>query len=445
MREFEAFVLTYLVNSLWQVPMVFATAWVAARLVRRLGPIEEHRAWCGGLLVAVGLPAIVTDVHAAALWAEAVSWFTRGDGATGRVNAVVGSGHAGGALRVSSVWVSAVVMVYAAVTAYFVARLVWGMWRARLLRRSAVAVPEEAVVRAAWVRHRRSFGVEDAVIAAVPDAEGPMTVGVFRRVLLLPMTWLGAVAEEDMEAAIAHECAHMQRRDFAKNLLYRVLTLPIAYHPATWMLQARVVETREMTCDAMASDAVAGRERYARSLLRLAENLLEGRRGQNIHAIGIFDANDFERRVMKLTMKRMEVGRVRRVVIAASCLALGMGTGASAMMLHMRVATPTATQDEGQGKTLPVKAGVMAGQIVSNVNPVYPKEARAQKIQGAVVLKAVIGKDGHVQNLEAVSGPDELRASALDAVKQWVFKPYLLNGNPVEVETKIEVNYSLAK
>jgi TonB family protein len=248
-----------------------------------------------------------------------------------------------------------------------------------------------------------------------------------------------------MEAAIAHECAHMQRRDFAKNLLYRVLTLPIAYHPAAWMMQARMVETREMVCDAMAADAVAGRERYARSLLRLAETLLEGRRGQNIHAIGIFDANDFERRVMKLTMKRMEVGMARRVVVMAACVALGMGTGASAMMLHMRVATPTATQDEGQGKALTVKAGVMAGNILSKVTPVYPKEAKEQKIQGAVVLKAVIGKDGHIENLEATSGPDELQASALAAVKQWVYKPYLLNGNPVEVETTITVNFQLAK
>jgi len=311
-------------------------------------------------------------------------------------------------------------------------------------------------------------------------------------VLLLPEMWPGAIQAEDVDAAIAHECAHMQRRDFAKNLLYQVLTLPIAYHPATWVLRGRVVETREMVCDAMAAEAVAGRERYARSLLRLAANLVQGPRGQNLHAIGIFDANNFERRVMKLTMKRMKAGTARRVVIVAACMVAGAGMSASAMMLRMQVATPAeqtvtvAVPKPADGQppqslliettpapvatasaspapmrirvvtptmvdapqaapgSLKVGGGVMAGQIVSKVTPVYPQEAKDEKITGAVVLKAVIGKDGTIENLQVLSGPKELAASALDAVRQWVYKPYLLNGEPVEVETTITVNYQLA-
>jgi len=61
------------------------------------------------------------------------------------------------------------------------------------------------------------------------------------------------------------------------------------------------------------------------------------------------------------------------------------------------------------------------------------------------VLNAVIGKDGHVDNLKVVSGPSKLQQSALDAVRQWLYKPYLVNGEPVEVETKISVIYSLQK
>lgn len=445
MRELESMVLNYLVNSLWQVPLVFAAAWVVARLVRRLGPGAEHRAWCGGLLLAVVLPGCVADVRGAAMlvWSEVTAWFESGGGEAGRVTVAVGSGHAGGAVRVSPEWMSAAVSVYVAVTAYFATRLVWGLWRTRQLRRSAVELREDAGVLAAWSRYCRSFGV-DAEIAAVPRAEGPVTVGVFRRMLLLPEGWSGVVAAEDMEAAMAHECAHIRRRDFAKNLLYRVLTLPIAYHPATWGLQARVVETREMTCDAMAAEAVAGRERYARSLLRLAEALLEGRRGQDVHAIGIFDANDFERRVMKLTMKRMEVGVARRVVMAAACVALVTGTGASAMLLRMHVATPM-MQEEGQGKALSVKPSVIAGNILTKATPVYPAEAKEKKIQGAVVLDAVIAKDGSIKSLKLLSGPEELQASALTAVRQWTYKPYLLNGEPVEVETTITVHYQLAQ
>ena len=74
-----------------------------------------------------------------------------------------------------------------------------------------------------------------------------------------------------------------------------------------------------------------------------------------------------------------------------------------------------------------------------------PPDARAAGISGSVVLQARIGKDGVVQILSAISGPPELQAAAIDAVKQWVYRPYLLNGAPVEVNTTITVNYHLAK
>ena len=85
----------------------------------------------------------------------------------------------------------------------------------------------------------------------------------------------------------------------------------------------------------------------------------------------------------------------------------------------------------------------MAGNILTKVAPVYPNDARAAHISGTVVLHAIIGKDGNVEKLVVVSGPKELQTSALDAVKQWTYKPYLLNGNPTEVETTIHVNYNL--
>ncbi len=90
-----------------------------------------------------------------------------------------------------------------------------------------------------------------------------------------------------------------------------------------------------------------------------------------------------------------------------------------------------------------VSSGVAAGMAISQVTPVYPEEAKAEHVQGVVVLHAVISKGGEVENLQVVSGPKELVASAIDAVRQWRYKPYLLNGEPTEVETTINVNYTL--
>lgn len=90
-----------------------------------------------------------------------------------------------------------------------------------------------------------------------------------------------------------------------------------------------------------------------------------------------------------------------------------------------------------------VSQGVVQGLVIQRVKPEYPPVARIARIQGQVVLHAVIGKDGTVQNLQAVSGNPLLTPAALNAVKQWRFKPYLLNGEPTDVEALITVNFSL--
>ncbi len=86
----------------------------------------------------------------------------------------------------------------------------------------------------------------------------------------------------------------------------------------------------------------------------------------------------------------------------------------------------------------------MAGNILTKVSPVYPPEARAQGVSGTVVLHAIIGRDGTIQELSVVAGNELLQKAALDAVRQWTYRPYLLNGNPVAVDTVINVNFNLA-
>ena len=91
-----------------------------------------------------------------------------------------------------------------------------------------------------------------------------------------------------------------------------------------------------------------------------------------------------------------------------------------------------------------VSAGVQQGNLVNRVNPVYPPIAKAARISGTVVLQAEISKQGTIENLHVLSGHPMLVQSALDAVKQWRYKPYMLNGEPVPVETTITVNFTLS-
>lgn len=96
-----------------------------------------------------------------------------------------------------------------------------------------------------------------------------------------------------------------------------------------------------------------------------------------------------------------------------------------------------------QPERVKVSDGVAIGFLIKKVNPVYPPEARAAYIQGTVVLRAEISKTGDITDLELVDGPIELAGSAVAAVRQWKYKPYQLMGQPVAVDTQIQVNYQL--
>ena len=144
---------------------------------------------------------------------------------------------------------------------------------------------------------------------------------------------------------------------------------------------------------------------------------------------------------MQLTRRSLEVGGARRVATAAACAVLALATCTSALALRMEVADSSSQSPET--KKMDPKAA--AGNLITKVPPVYPVDAKKAGIAGKVLLDAVIGKDGSVEQLRVVSGPAELQQSALDAVKQWKYKPFLLNGDPIEVKTNITIVYTLAK
>jgi TonB family protein len=549
MRTLESSLLTYALNSLWQVPLVFATAWLAARVSRRAGPAFQHRLWVSALFVEVLLPACSFQP------AEAISalqhWFLpflhTHPHPTAEVTVIMGEVHVEGGLQLAPALLSAIALLYIGTLIFFAAKLCTCIYRTLSLRRRTEPLTLSGDASHSYHRYARLFAVSNAVLATSAEIAGPMTLGIRRPMLLLPNGFQAGLASEDLDAALAHEFAHLRRRDFAKNLFYEALSLPAAFHPLLWFTHSRIAESRELLCDSMAAGVVAGPQRYARSLLRLASRFAEQTLAPTTHAIGIFDANhfkNFERRVMHLTNNPMELKGARRLATAAICLCLLCGACTSALAFRMQIAAPepqptpqatpqptlqaspqptpqpapaviavprAAAGEPAQSfvvdipastiaatSTAPIKVitspyteaavridnvnvhtvvdanvhaavsnnvhatvnaniqaaqdsparvsgGVMAGNRLAGTQPVYPPDAKAAGIEGSVILHAVIGKDGTMKELSVVSGPKELQDSALNAVKQWTYKPYLLNGDPVAVETTITVNFSLQK
>lgn len=444
MHTAQSLILSYALNSLWQVPLLFLAAWLVARVLRPAGPAIEHRIWVSVLALQSLLPALCLIPRE---WLTGLLHWSPSAPGAGRAQVAVFNGH-GIAVDPNTVpaWIPAMAIVaYLAICGYFAARFLWRWTRLRHLRAEALDIVLPAPAALAWQQLSARFGVTRVSVATSPRIAGPVTLGFSRRLILLPSATLSHLLQDDFPALIAHEFAHIRRNDFLKNLLYELLAPPVSYHPLLWLTREKVIETRELVCDQIAAQS-SGRQQYTQSLLRLANLLVIGPPARIPNTIGIFDAAKFERRLMNLTERKPQLKGARRLAVITVCAVFGLATCASAMALavHVNQTGPGGGhQPYTPNKPVNVTAGAIAGNRISGPMPNYPVAAKKKKIQGKVALDAVINQEGTIESLKAVSGPKILRQSALKAVRQWKYKPYLLNGKPVAVKTTINVIYSL--
>ncbi len=187
----------------------------------------------------------------------------------------------------------------------------------------------------------------------------------------------------------------------------------------------------------------------------LAGDLASGKRGGYIFAISGCDGNEYkvvaEPEAPNSGQRAFcadESGKMRASADGKATTCLSSGEAVEERT-HLLVAPPAASSSATLQPSQPpqrvrVSQGVTQGLIISKVQPVYPEEARVARIQGSVVMKAVISETGDIASLEVLSGHPFLAPAAMDAVKQWKYRPYLLQGKPVQVETQITVNFTLS-
>jgi TonB family protein len=147
-------------------------------------------------------------------------------------------------------------------------------------------------------------------------------------------------------------------------------------------------------------------------------------------------------RVVQVFDEHLKVGFAQ---VGRSEVTLAIAPAAGVHSVTGSAPAPSASADATPPARIRVGGGVMQAKLVSQPIPTYPPEAKEARIQGVVKLNATIAKDGTIQHLEVMSGHPMLVQAALDAVKQWVYQPTLLNGQPVEVMTEVDVNFTLAQ
>ena len=443
MSQWSAFVVSCLANAVWQLPLLCVAAWVAARCGRAAGVRLQHAIWVTAQFLMTILPVLASlSDSPLALARRALAWLSpRTQPPDGLVKVHLSDGRALSIDALPHSLLLAVACVWAAATLFFAIRFALRCVRvARLVRGSRPAVLD-ARTSGIWSACLRSADLHKIPLHEAAGVFSPLVVGIRRPMVIVPHDMLQRAGDAELRAAFAHELEHIRRRDFTWNILQELIALPVTWHPALWISRTRIAETREMICDEAAASLDAP-GLYARSLLDLARLLLEQQAPIRIsHAIGVLDANTLEKRVMRLRSVPRQISPAYRRTLTAMCFAVLLAVTSSGIAMGLRV--DDSNSSSAARHTVPGRE--MEQHAITKVPPVYPVEAKKAHIQGTVVLDAIIGADGRVDKLTVKSGPKELQQSSLDAVRQWTYRPYEVDGHAVEVETEVNITYSLAK
>jgi len=446
MSSISGFVVSYFINSIWEVTLIAAAGWLVSRLLKKAGPQAEHLVWVSTLGLALlapalplfrGLLAFVHLPHAAGGYASIAF-----------VAAQSASLNQRGIYVLPAVVVGALLSLYFGSLIYFAVRLAWSLRStARLLRRARpLSLTEEQ--EEIWLDCKRAFGLDRARILSSLRISGPVTLGLREPVLLVPNAFAADCAPQDLLAALAHECAHIKRRDFQKNLFYEVTSLLLAFHPVVWMLKSHIAQTREMICDGMATDGLIDSRRYTESLLRLATMVAVGSRVSTSHAIGIFDANILEKRIMMMNLNKPRVSSALKygLVIPATVFLLSVAVGGAAMAVVIEPSSSSQAMDKAQpyGQIYKIGKDVVAPKLVYSVEPQFPESERGKKdkFEGVCLVGFVVDSSGAVRDVHVNhSLRRDFDAKAVEAVAQYRFKPAMRAGEPVAVALNIEVDF----
>jgi TonB family protein len=325
-------------------------------------------------------------------------------------------------------------------------RLVWlgvGVARLRRIRRAARRMEPPAYVREwqARLRVHPSFYLS-------PALDGPATVGLRPACVLLPERFPDL--EESFQRAIAcHEMLHVARRDWIFNVLEESILALFWFHPAVGWLVHRIRLSREQTVDALVVGLTRARKPYLRALLEIATGGMPPLLGA---APGFLKERQLAYRI-ELLVKEVRMSKLRLYSSLAGMLGLMLLAGgvavwsfplkSAAKPLSVAANHPAAPQASGaideSDKPLGPDSHLKL-QIIKKVNPTYPADAKKLGVEGVVVLKATIARDGSVTNLQVVSGPPELVKAALDAVMRWQYAPV-----EKSVTTEVKINFTLAR
>jgi beta-lactamase regulating signal transducer with metallopeptidase domain len=276
METISRSLLTFLLNSVWQIPLVTGVAALSCYVMRKGPASHRHAVWVAALVAGVLLPlaSVRSDQHSEP-WPVTVSYTP---------SASVPSEPIPGPARPNPARLPAatrsvplgqttalvVVGVYLLFLLFRLGKLAWAWVRTIQIQQSAEARRTPPLLEQVWARSLEAFGVSGVQLLSSPSVSSPLMAGVWCKTIILPDSLFAETSEDVLTTAVGHETAHIARHDFAFNILYELLYVPVSFHPAAWFIRRGIERTREMACDELVTRQLIDPGVYARSLMSIA-------------------------------------------------------------------------------------------------------------------------------------------------------------------------------
>ncbi len=479
METLSELAVTFLVNALWQISALLVIAIIGARLMlRNASARRQYLFWAAVFILSVGIPifSIFTfldnskfifrlpfennrptiEKNAGTFDVTAEAFAAQPEERTGFDLSLI---------------LQALSICYFLFLAYRLFRLLRTWQRTARLRHSVKNEKLPPLINAVAERCFAALQVNAVPILFSAETAAPLTFGAGKPMIILPENFIAITCEKTLTAVLGHELAHIRRCDYAWNLIYEFLTLPVSFHPAVTIMKRNINQTREMACDELVAESLLNPLDYARSLVQIAGFIRPS--SHNAITLGVFNADILEKRIMKLIeTSRGAYQRAEKIKFLLAVTLLGitaMATSVFSLALPQqqtredeKIAVPESNSNVQEKDSKIVNGGVINGKAVSLPKPEYPDEAKKANVGGTVTVQVIIDEEGNVTSASVVSGiknvdktdepetvaeteeaPEKklLYESAEKAAKEAKFAPTLLSGKPVRVRGVIVYNF----
>lgn len=272
------------------------------------------------------------------------------------------------------------------------------------------------------------------------SARIPMTAGFLRPVVLLPDACADRLDDDELRAVLAHELAHVERKHNLTAILENVVMALFWFNPVLWLANVRLHAEAEKDCDERVLNFVPDPPTYLSGMLKASYGFIAPRPA----GVSCMSTSQLKERMDHLMRHHESETRSipHRLAIVIGVAAVVMTTVfVSGAEPAASAASPSTEASEKKGDLTPPK-------LVTRVDPDYPESARANRVEGMIVVDALIDDKGNVTGVSVAKGVEgddgkALAEAAMAAVKQWKFEPAKMDGKPVATKFAVTINFRL--